>query len=86
MATTAATSLDYEIAEQASRLTSAQKREAIQFIQFLAARRKSGRTSRAEQKGSGQSLDAIIGIASGGEGETDLSINHDHYLYGFPRK
>lgn len=84
MATTAV-SLDSEIVEQASKLTSAQKREALDFICFLASRRTARRSGGIPQKKSHQSLEAIIDCAPGGNGETDLSINHDHYLYGFER-
>lgn len=77
MATTA--SLDSQIAEQVSRLTTAQKRAVLNYILFLATR---PATRKTKQKRPKQSIEAIFDIASGDVGETDISINHDQYLYG----
>lgn len=90
MASTNAASLDYELAEQLAVLSPTQKRELIDFASFLAFRRHSKkRTRRVEvgtlSKGSPTAmtcpLDAIAGIAIECT-DTDLSINHDKYLYG----
>ncbi|MEI6207641.1 MAG: hypothetical protein WCP20_12735 [Desulfuromonadales bacterium] len=88
MTATNAASLDYKIAEQASELTEAQKRETLDFMQFLATRRAARTKSKAAQHASKpqQSLEVIFDIAPGGAGETDLSVNHDSYLYGFAPK
>lgn len=83
MAGSPAARIEHELLEQVALLSPAQKRELLDFAAFLSTRRQvekpSGKATFADFAG-------IIGIASGGEGETDISINHDHYLYGFPRK
>ena len=55
-------------------LTPAQKRELLNFAMFLASRRG---MSKRPRYASLSDFAAIIDIASGGHGETDLSINHD---------
>ncbi len=81
MASVHTVSLDCELAEKLSMLSTAQKRELLDFASFLASRRR----VRTPKRLRGASLDAfaaIIDIAPGGKGETDISVNHDKYLYG----
>ena len=80
MASSHTASLDYELAEKVSMLSAAQKRELLDFASFLARPR-----TRTPKRPRGASLDAfaaIIDIAPGGHEETDISVNHDKYLYG----
>ncbi|MEI6209965.1 MAG: hypothetical protein WCP20_24540 [Desulfuromonadales bacterium] len=96
MALSYAAKLEHELLEKVSTLSSAQKREALDFVEFIASRsRKSrNRPHRLMHEVSQGSLNAIIGdtpnacpldaiidIAIDCR-DTDLSTNHDKYLYG----
>ena len=85
MASSHTATLDNKLAQQATMLTPAQKREAIDFMTFIAdrSRKKKLSMSPAPRSKSKQSLEGIFDIAPGDAGETDLAINHDKYLYGF---
>jgi hypothetical protein len=79
MALSRTATLEHELLEKVTHLSAAQKREALDFIEFIAARS----PSRLKKRGpSYQDFSAIIDIANCGDGETDLSVNHDKYLYG----
>jgi hypothetical protein len=95
MALSSTAKLEHELLEKVSLLSPAQKREALDFVDFIASRnRKSSNRRRTMQKTSYDSFASIIGIAplacpldaiidSAAEcKDTDLSINHDKYLYG----
>jgi hypothetical protein len=87
---------EHELLEKVSMLSPAQKREALDFVEFIALRsRKSPDRRRGTMRNTARgSLDAIIGIAPAvcpldaiidiatECKDTDLSINHDKYLYG----
>jgi len=79
MARSAAARIEHELMEKITLLSPAQKRELLDFASFLSTRRQvekpSGKATFADFAG-------IIGIAPGGAGETDISVNHDKYLYG----
>lgn len=77
-------SLDYELAAQLSVLSPRQKKEVFDFAAFIASRRRSAkRVQRNIPVAATAScpLDAIVDLAADCN-DTDLSINHDKYLYG----
>lgn len=71
--------IEQELLEKVSLLSSAKKRELLDFATFLATRRSMKKISKAPSLAD---FAGIIGIASGGAGETDISTKHDKYLYG----
>lgn len=83
--------LDHELTEQFSVLSPTQKRALLDFASFLASQRSSKRRLRSGQRPSRTQiinqqtaacpLDAIVNLAPDCK-DTDLSINHDKYLYG----
>ena len=79
MALSAAAKIEHELFEKVSLLTPTQKREALDFVTFLASRRQIKKSSKSPSLAD---FAGIIGIAAGGDGETDISTNHDKYLYG----
>ena len=100
MASTSTARLEHELLEKVAQLTLAQKREALDFMTFIAGRRRacsrgtepSRRTKQASPietffdivpgKAIGTCpLDAIVDLAADCS-DTDLSVNHDKYLYG----
>lgn len=83
MALTSAAKLDHELLEKVSMLTPAQKREALDFVTFIATRHRSIRkdTLTSRRKQPTQSIEAIFNLATDCT-DTDLSVNHDKYLYG----
>jgi hypothetical protein len=96
MALSSTAKLEHELLERVSMLSPAQKRETLDFVEFIASRsRKTPNWSRRiMHKVSHGSFDAIVDIAPGTCPldaiidiateckDTDLSINHDKYLYG----
>ena len=79
MAMSSNAKIEHEISERVSLLSSAKKRELLDFATFLATRRQVRKTSKTPSLAD---FAGIIGIAAGGAGETDISANHDKYLYG----
>jgi hypothetical protein len=96
MAMSSAAKIEHELLERVSLLSPAQKRETLDFVEFIASRSRKSPNQRHGLKrkisyGSSDviigiaplacPLDAIIDIASECK-DTDLSVNHDKYLYG----
>jgi hypothetical protein len=79
MAISSAQKIEHELLEKVSMLTLAQKREALDFVAFLSTRTQAKKIVRSPSLAD---FSGIIGFASGGAGETDISVNHDRYLYG----
>jgi len=96
MARSSTAKIEHELSERVSMLSLAQKRETLDFVEFISLR---NRRSPHQQQGTLRKaspnsfdsnigiesiacpLDAIIDIATECK-DTDLSINHDKYLYG----
>jgi len=75
--------LDTKLAEQLSNLSPAQKRETLDFVSFIATQRrlKPKNTVSSRRIRPKQSIEAIFDLATDCK-DTDLSVNHDKYLYG----
>lgn len=69
--------LEHHLVETFTTLTFSQKREVIDFAEFIAKR---GRATKSVKRATG-SLEALIDIATDCK-DTDLSTRHDEYLYG----
>ena len=69
--------LEHHLVETFTTLTSSQKREVIDFTEFIAKR---GRATKSVKRTTG-SLEVLFDIATDCK-DTDLSIRHDEYLYG----
>ncbi|HIJ87589.1 MAG TPA: hypothetical protein HPP97_07880 [Desulfuromonadales bacterium] len=67
--------LQHHLVETFSTLTSPQKREVIDFAEFVAKR---GRATKPVKRATG-SLEALFDIATDCK-DTDLSTRHDEYL------
>lgn len=96
MALTSTAKIERELIERVSLLSPAKKREALDFIEFLSLQNRKptlqqqGSARKTSRVGFDAitgitplacPLDAFIGIASDCK-DTDLSVNHDKYLYG----
>jgi hypothetical protein len=83
VALSSAAKLEHELLATVSLLSSAQKREALDFITFIATQRRSKFKNPAplRRKKQVQSIEAIFDLATDCK-DTDLSVNHDKYLYG----
>lgn len=83
MARPSTATVEQELFEKVSLLSPTQKREALDFITFISSRRpRQKRAAAAQQTPQNHcSIDAIFNLAPDCK-ETDLSINHDKYLYG----
>lgn len=79
MAFSSTATIERELSEKVSLLSPAKKRELLDFATFLASRRQVKKTQKTPSLAD---FSGIIGIAAGGAGETDISVNHDKYLYG----
>jgi len=89
MASSQAVQIEEQLIEKVGALNLQQRREVLDFVEFITSRRRSfkprrGATTRdlSDSKDGGATcpLDGIVGIAAEC-GDTDLSINHDKYLY-----
>ena len=69
--------LEHHLVETFTTLTSFQKREVIDFAEFVAKR---GRATKPTKRPTG-SLEVLFDIATDCK-DTDLSTRHDEYLYG----
>ena len=69
--------LEHHLVETFTTLTSSQKREVIDFADFIAKR---GRSTKSVKRDT-CSVEALFDIATDCK-DTDLSIRHDEYLYG----
>ena len=83
MARSSNATVEQELFEKVSLLSPTQKREALDFITFISSRRtRQKRVATAQQPTQNHcSIDAIFNLAPDCT-DTDLSINHDKYLYG----
>ena len=75
MSSTQAARLEYKLTERLSALTPAQKREVLDFADFIAARASVRRPRTAGH------IEALFDLAPECQ-DTDLAENHDQYLYG----
>ena len=90
MASSQAVQIEDQLIEKVGALNLQQKREVLDFVEFITLRRRPAKLRKGPSKRAvpdikdGEMacpLDAIVGIADGC-GDTDLSVNHDKYLYG----
>ncbi len=77
MASAQKVQLEHHLVETFTTLTSSQKQEVIDFVEFIAKRR---RATKSVKRATG-SLEALFDIATDCK-DTDLSTRHDEYLYG----
>jgi hypothetical protein len=96
MALSSSAKVDHEILEKFSLLSPSKKREALDFVEFISSRNRKAPNQQhgVPHKASLAAFDAIIGIApltcpldaiidiATECKDTDLSVNHDKYLYG----
>ena len=82
MAVSSTATVEQELFEKVALLSPAKKREALDFVTFISSR--SMRRTKTDTRSVRQkkhSIAAIFDLAVDCK-DTDLSINHDKYLYG----
>jgi hypothetical protein len=82
MVVSSTATVEQELFEKVALLSSAQKREALDFVTFLSSRRlRRTKTDTSSARQKKHSIAAIFDLAVDCK-DTDLSTNHDTYLYG----